>query len=81
MKNYKMTDDENELATEALSALESGDVEMLSIVPKTKPISIKMDSMDLELIKETAMKEGMPYQTWIKSTLHKVLTGQLVRAQ
>jgi predicted DNA binding CopG/RHH family protein len=81
MKNYKMTDNEKDLATEALSALESGDVEMLPIQPKTKPISIKMDSMDLDLIKETAMKEGMPYQTWIKSTLHKVLTGQLVRAQ
>ena len=81
MKNYKMTDNENDFATEALSALESGEVEMLPIATKTKPISIKMDSMDLELIKETALKEGMPYQTWIKSTLHKVLTGQLVRAQ
>ena len=76
-----MTDNENDFATEALSALESGEVEMLPIATKTKPISIKMDSMDLELIKETALKEGMPYQTWIKSTLHKVLTGQLVRAQ
>ena len=81
MKNYKMTDNENDFATEALSALESGEVEMLPIATKTKPISIKIDSMDLELIKETALKEGMPYQTWIKSTLHKVLTGQLVRAQ
>jgi predicted DNA binding CopG/RHH family protein len=81
MKKYKMTDDENELASEALSALESGEVEMLPIQQTTKPISIKMDSTDLDLIKQTAMKEGMPYQTWIKSTLHKVITGQLVRAQ
>ncbi len=39
---------------------------------ETKPITIRMDVSDLDLLKEKAEKEGLKYQTYIKSQLHKI---------
>jgi predicted DNA binding CopG/RHH family protein len=44
---------------------------------KDKRINIRISSRDLEKIQLRAAKEGMPYQTYIASTLHKVVTGRL----
>lgn len=41
-------------------------------------MNIRISSAELEKIKEAAMKEGLKYQTFIKSVLHKYITGQLV---
>jgi len=38
---------------------------------KTKAISIRISERDLLKIKAIAAQEGMPYQTFISSTLHK----------
>ncbi|HBE01768.1 MAG TPA: hypothetical protein DC049_04755 [Spirochaetia bacterium] len=43
-----------------------------------KIISIRINENDLETIKLKAGKEGMPYQTYISSVLHKYITNQLI---
>ena len=44
---------------------------------KDKRIHIKISSRDLERIQKRAVKEGIPYQTLISSTLHKLVSGRL----
>jgi len=41
-------------------------------------MNIRIESEELERIKGQAAKEGLPYQTLVKSVLHKYVTGQLV---
>ncbi len=41
-------------------------------------MNIRIDPFELEKIKEQAEKAGLKYQTFIKSVLHKYITGQLV---
>ena len=41
-------------------------------------MNIRISSSELEKIKQRAAIEGLKYQTFIKSVLHKYLTGQLV---
>lgn len=44
---------------------------------KNKAISLRIANYDLEMIKEKALKDGIPYQTLINSILHKYVTNQL----
>lgn len=44
---------------------------------KDKRITIRVYSSDLERIKRLAVEEGLPYQTYITSILHKVSTGRI----
>ena len=41
-------------------------------------MNIRIDTGELERIKQRADQEGLRYQTLVKSVLHKYLTGQLV---
>ena len=41
-------------------------------------MNIRISAAELQKIKERAEAEGLKYQTFIKSVLHKYLTGQLV---
>ena len=41
-------------------------------------MNIRISSSELEKIKAIALQEGLKYQTFIKSVLHKYITGQLV---
>ena len=43
-----------------------------------KKMNIRIDAFELEKIKERAAREGLRYQTFVKSVLHKYITGQLV---
>ena len=43
-----------------------------------KKMNIRIDQFELEKIKERAAREGLRYQTFVKSVLHKYITGQLV---
>lgn len=45
---------------------------------KDKRVNIRMTEMDLELLQERALIEGLPYQTLMSSVLHKYVTGRLV---
>ncbi|MBL3591842.1 MAG: antitoxin [gamma proteobacterium endosymbiont of Lamellibrachia anaximandri] len=44
---------------------------------KDKRVNIRMSEMDLELLQERALIEGLPYQTLMSSVLHKFVTGRL----
>ncbi|MBM2814836.1 MAG: hypothetical protein HW421_1598 [Ignavibacteria bacterium] len=44
---------------------------------KDKRINIRITSNDLELLKIGALREGIPYQTYISSILHKFINGYL----
>ena len=43
---------------------------------KDKRVNIRISEMDLELIQERALIEGLPYQTLMSSVLHKYVTGR-----
>jgi len=43
---------------------------------KDKRINIRISARDLEKIQKRAAKEGIPYQTFISSSLHKLVTGK-----
>ncbi|AHC15399.1 CopG family antitoxin [Salinispira pacifica] len=47
-------------------------------VTSEKKMNIRIDPYELEKIKERAAREGLRYQTFVKSVLHKYITGQLV---
>jgi predicted DNA binding CopG/RHH family protein len=38
---------------------------------KNTNINIRMSQVDLLKVKAQAFKDGVPYQTWISSTIHK----------
>lgn len=44
---------------------------------KRKSISIRAFASDIDKIKAIALSEGMPYQTFITSVLHKIATGKI----
>jgi len=45
----------------------------ISAYRKDAVISLRINSNDLELIKEKAKKSGVPYQTYITTILHHVV--------
>ncbi len=48
---------------------------------KEARVNIRLAPQVLEQIKEAAAREGIPYQTYMASVLHKVVTGQFVSRQ
>jgi predicted DNA binding CopG/RHH family protein len=50
-------------------------------VKQEAKMNIRIDTFELSKIKERAAKEGLRYQTFIKSILHKYITGQLVEKE
>jgi predicted DNA binding CopG/RHH family protein len=44
---------------------------------KDKRINIRISSRDLERLQMQAAREGIPYQTYIAGSLHKLVTGRL----
>jgi len=49
---------------------------------KDKRVNIRMSSGDLEALQTKAVEEGLPYQTFIASVLHKFAAGRsLVKQQ
>ena len=64
LRNFK--DEKRRLETTAKSALQ-----------KDKRINIRISSRDLKRIQKRADMEGIPYQTLISSTIHKLVTGRL----
>lgn len=90
MRSNKLELDRDEL--EILRDFEQGEFESLShfrqekqrleesarrTLRKDKRINIRISSRDLEKIQKRAVKEGIPYQTLISSTLHKFVSGKL----
>jgi len=48
-----------------------------STLKKDTRINIRISSRDLERIQMRAAREGVPYQTYISSSLHKLVAGRL----
>ena len=64
------------------SVLNSKDIVRYQVIAKEtfkkdKRINIRISGMDLELLQERALIEGLPYQTLMSSVLHKYVTGRL----
>ena len=83
-KKIKLTKEEQEIEDNAekfipLSPGERARMERaLEKARKEATISLRMTEQDLWEIKQKALEEGMPYQTFIGSILHKYLGRQLV---
>ena len=45
---------------------------------RNKRINIRISERDLEELQRKAIEEGLPYQTFISSILHKYIAGRLV---
>ena len=45
---------------------------------KETKMNIRISSSELDKIKQRAEIEGLKYQTFVKSVLHKYITGQLI---
>ncbi len=45
---------------------------------KDARINIRLPSKDLRALQAKALMEGMPYQTFVSSILHKFINGKLV---
>lgn len=48
------------------------------MIKKDARLNIRISSQDLKDLQRRAMEEGLPYQTFVSSLLHKYLTGRLV---
>jgi predicted DNA binding CopG/RHH family protein len=47
-------------------------------VRKTKNVNIRISNYDIDRIRIMSAAEGLPYQTFIGSILHKYVTGRLI---
>ncbi len=43
---------------------------------KTKRVNLRMTEWDYAKAQEKALQEGIPYQTYLSSLIHKALSGQ-----
>ena len=49
----------------------------LNFVKQEAKMNIRISPLELEEIKKRAATEGLKYQSFVKSVLHKYITGQL----
>ena len=90
MKTNRLNLDEEEL--QILRDFERGEFESIrnfrgekreleeaarNTLQKDRRINIRISSRDLEMIQKRAVREGIPYQTLISSTLHRLVSGKL----
>ncbi len=47
---------------------------------KDKRLNIRISERDLNELQRKALIEGLPYQTYISSIIHKFLSGKLIEA-
>ena len=93
MHNYdpKYTDSEEKKLVESIKRLDVGKLKRPSkklqgqlrkaarvYVEKESKMNIRIAPGELAQIKAKAEREGLKYQTLVKSVLHKYVTGQLV---
>jgi predicted DNA binding CopG/RHH family protein len=87
MSKAKLSKEEKEL----LDAVEAGEFESVltesrkeelqsiarNTVKKDKRINIRISNRDLTAIQSRASVEGIPYQTFVSSIIHKYVSGSL----
>lgn len=47
-------------------------------IRKDKRVNIRISERDLRELQRISLREGLPYQTLISSTLHKFINGTLI---
>jgi predicted DNA binding CopG/RHH family protein len=62
-------------ARSAKSIMEQANSAAMEFLRKDARINIRISSFDLDLIKQIAIREGLPYQSLIASVLHKFAHG------
>jgi predicted DNA binding CopG/RHH family protein len=84
MKNIKLDAFEKEIENSAeqfVEASEKSRRRVKNIISKANEknrITLRLNNQTIELIKQKALEEGIPYQTFISSILHKYATDKLV---
>ena len=87
MSKPRLSQEEKEL----LDAVEAGEFESVltearreelqaiarNTVKKDKRINIRISNRDLTAIQSRASEEGIPYQTFVSSIIHKYVSGSL----
>ena len=48
------------------------------MMKKDSRLNIRISTQDLKSLQKKAMQEGLPYQTFVSSLLHKYVTGRLI---
>ncbi len=48
---------------------------------KDKRLNIRISERDLNELQKRALSEGLPYQTFVSSIIHKFLNGKLVESK
>ncbi|HBM16323.1 MAG TPA: antitoxin [Lentisphaeria bacterium] len=66
-KDWKLADNQEGLKKLMMNAA--------SKQKKSNKITINIDVRDLEKVKIIAAKEGLPYQTYIRSMIHKLVSS------
>jgi len=92
MTKYKLDQEEQEIS----DAFDSGEMQSIldaknemekhkeyasNTFKKDKRINIRLTSRDLSSIQKLALREGIPYQTFIASILHKYADGRYLEKQ
>ena len=83
MKRIRLTPEEQEIEDHAdeLIPASAGELERFNRIVerarKTRSISLRIASYDLDRLKVKAQEEGLAYQTLINTVLHKYVTNQL----
>ena len=66
--------------TESKSKLKKYRDAARQMMKKDARLNIRISLTDLKSLQKCAMKEGLPYQTFVSSLLHKYVSGRLVEA-
>ncbi len=88
MKKKKLDQDEKDILAEyergAFKSVVTSDASLRryreyarATLSKNQRVNIRMSSLDLADIQARAAEEGIPYQTFMASVLHKFATGRL----
>lgn len=51
-----------------------------STLKKDKRLNIRISERDLNELQKKALIEGLPYQTYVSSIIHKFINGKLIEA-
>jgi predicted DNA binding CopG/RHH family protein len=84
MKNIKLDKFEKEIENNAeqfVKVSKKTEQKVKGIISKANErnrVTLRLNNQTLELIKRKAQEEGLPYQTFISSILHKYATDKLI---
>ncbi|WP_457595806.1 hypothetical protein [Hydrogenimonas sp.] len=77
VENGEIPMDDPERKKEQIAMLEAAAKRTIDKMTRRKPISIRIIEDDIPRLKAMAMREGMPYQTFITHYLHKLCRGEV----